>query len=258
MSIRVKRGLEANRIGVTPDAGEPLFTTDTKKLYVGDGMTPGGIEVDLNGGVPAPVQSVAGKTGAVTLAKSDVGLSSVDNTADANKPVSTATQTALNAKANSASVTVHTANVSNPHSVTKAQVGLSDVDNVSAASLRDRSTHTGTQATSTVAGLDAALAGKQATLTSGSSIKTVNGVSLLGAGDVPISGGASDHTALTNIGTNTHAQIDTALTRLAATSGTNTGDNLIIGTVTPTPSVGAQVLWLDTTGGNITLNLVTG
>lgn len=36
--------------------------------------------------------------------------------------------------------------------------------------------------------------------------------------------GVTDHTLLTNIGTNTHAQIDTALTRLANTSGTNTGD----------------------------------
>ena len=44
------------------------------------------------------VKSVAGKTGAVTLAKGDVGLGSVDNTSDANKPVSTATQTALNGK----------------------------------------------------------------------------------------------------------------------------------------------------------------
>lgn len=34
--------------------------------------------------------------------------------------------------------------------------------------------------------------------------------------------------------------------------------NLFIGTTPPTPSIGAQVLWLDTTGGNITLNLVTG
>lgn len=47
----------------------------------------------------APVQSVAGRTGAVTLAKSDVGLGNVDNTADASKPISTATQTALDAKA---------------------------------------------------------------------------------------------------------------------------------------------------------------
>lgn len=45
------------------------------------------------------VTSVAGRTGAVTLAKSDVGLSSVDNTSDSAKPVSTAQQTALNLKA---------------------------------------------------------------------------------------------------------------------------------------------------------------
>ena len=36
------------------------------------------------------------------------------------------------------------------------------------------------------------------------------------------------------------------------------GDTLIISSATPTPSLGEQVLWLDTTGGNITLNLVTG
>ncbi len=47
----------------------------------------------------APVQSVAGRTGTVTLAKGDVGLDNVDNTSDANKPISTATQTALNGKA---------------------------------------------------------------------------------------------------------------------------------------------------------------
>lgn len=46
------------------------------------------------------VTSVAGKTGAVSLVKADVGLGNVDNTSDANKPVSTATQTALDAKAN--------------------------------------------------------------------------------------------------------------------------------------------------------------
>jgi hypothetical protein len=46
----------------------------------------------------APVQSVAGRTGAVTLTKVDVGLGNVDNTSDANKPISIATQTALNLK----------------------------------------------------------------------------------------------------------------------------------------------------------------
>ena len=74
----------------------------------------------------APVQSVAGKTGVVTLAKGDVGLGNVDNTADLDKPISTATQVALDAK--------------------------------------------------------------QATLISGANIKTINGASLLGAGDVAIVG----------------------------------------------------------------------
>ena len=50
----------------------------------------------------APVQSVAGKTGTVTLAKGDVGLGNVNNTADSDKPVSTAQQTALDLKANKA------------------------------------------------------------------------------------------------------------------------------------------------------------
>ena len=54
---------------------------------------------DGMGGGGGAVTSVAGRTGAVVLTKSDVGLANVDNTSDANKPVSTATQTALNGKA---------------------------------------------------------------------------------------------------------------------------------------------------------------
>jgi hypothetical protein len=45
------------------------------------------------------VSSVNGRTGAVTLDKTDVGLPNVDNTADADKPVSTAQQAALNSLA---------------------------------------------------------------------------------------------------------------------------------------------------------------
>lgn len=44
------------------------------------------------------VTSVAGKTGVVTLTKNDVGLNNVDNTSDLNKPISTATLSALNLK----------------------------------------------------------------------------------------------------------------------------------------------------------------
>ena len=55
---------------------------------------------DITGSV-AGVTSVNTRTGTVTLDKSDVGLGNVDNTSDADKPISTATQTALNAKVGS-------------------------------------------------------------------------------------------------------------------------------------------------------------
>ncbi len=51
------------------------------------------------GGGTSGVSSVNTRTGAVVLAKGDVALANVDNTSDASKPVSSATQTALNTKA---------------------------------------------------------------------------------------------------------------------------------------------------------------
>jgi predicted secreted protein len=44
------------------------------------------------------IKRVAGAWAASAITKSDVGLTNVDNTSDDNKPISTATQTALNAK----------------------------------------------------------------------------------------------------------------------------------------------------------------
>ena len=102
---------------VTGEAGKIHVALDTNKTYRWSGST----YIYITSGA---VDSVAGKTGVVTLVKGDVGLGNVDNTSDANKPVSTATQTALNAK--------------------------------------------------------------QATLVSGTNIKTINGSSLLGSGNLEI------------------------------------------------------------------------
>jgi len=50
VKIKFWQGLEASRSGITPDAGVPIWVTDTKLLYVGDGSTAGGIAVGSGGG----------------------------------------------------------------------------------------------------------------------------------------------------------------------------------------------------------------
>lgn len=60
----------------------------------------------LNSTEQGIVISVNGRTGEVILTKTDVGLSNVDNTADKDKPISTAQQTALNAKADRKKITL--------------------------------------------------------------------------------------------------------------------------------------------------------
>lgn len=81
---------------VTGEAGKIYVDLTTNKTYRWSGTA----YVYITSGA---VDSVAGKTGVVVLVKADVGLGSVDNTPDANKPVSTAQQAALNLKANLAS-----------------------------------------------------------------------------------------------------------------------------------------------------------
>lgn len=50
MKIQLRRITDAQRLALNPvpAAGEPIWTTDTKKLYIGDGTTTGGILVDSN------------------------------------------------------------------------------------------------------------------------------------------------------------------------------------------------------------------
>lgn len=63
------------------------------------------------------------------IVKGDVGLGNVDNTSDANKPVSTDQAAAIGSAV--APANTHIARTDNPHSTTKTQVGLGNVDNTS-------------------------------------------------------------------------------------------------------------------------------
>jgi hypothetical protein len=44
-TLQVRRGTEAERVAVTPDVAEPVYATDSKRLYMGDGQTVGGLLV---------------------------------------------------------------------------------------------------------------------------------------------------------------------------------------------------------------------
>lgn len=77
-------------------------------------------------------------------------------------------------KADASTLTSHTGNVSNPHTVTKAQVGLANADNTADV---NKPISTAQQT---------ALDAKQATLVSGTNIRTVNGASLLGSTNLAI------------------------------------------------------------------------
>lgn len=53
MAIQFLRGLEADRLSITPTPGQPLIAKqldNSWKLYIGDGFTPGGVLLTSGGG----------------------------------------------------------------------------------------------------------------------------------------------------------------------------------------------------------------
>jgi hypothetical protein len=137
VNILLRRGTAAEWTASNPVLleAEVGLETDTKKLKVGDGLTVWASLPYINL-TPAAAASIYAPianptfTGTVSgVTKSMVGLGSVDNTTDANKPISTATQTALDLKAPLASPTF-TGTVAG---ITKTMVGLGNVDNTTDA-----------------------------------------------------------------------------------------------------------------------------
>lgn len=111
---------------VTDLAGKQPVDSDLTTIAALDSATAGALTTDGSGWIRKTYAQL--KT-ALGLVKADVGLGNVDNTSDAGKPVSTAQQAALDAKAPLASPTF-TGTVSG---VTKTHVGLGNVDNTTDA-----------------------------------------------------------------------------------------------------------------------------
>jgi hypothetical protein len=59
-NLQISRGTEAQRIAVVPLEGEPVYTTDSKRLYVGDGVTLGGVDVLAQTNLASPTAIITG------------------------------------------------------------------------------------------------------------------------------------------------------------------------------------------------------
>lgn len=103
--------------------GEPGFERDTNQLKIGDGNSHWSTLPYLTGGSGGSVTSVFGRLGVITAqsgdyTKAQVGLGSVDNTSDLDKPLSTATISALTSKADAAATTAALATKANDAATT--------------------------------------------------------------------------------------------------------------------------------------------
>jgi hypothetical protein len=171
-------------------------------------------------GTGGAVDSVNGQTGAAVITKTSIGLGSVDNTSDVNKPVSTAAQTALGDKVDK--VTGKDLSTNDFTDTLKTLLELKKVKDVTTDALNDRLVITYTD--DTVANLnindivtDVYVSG--ATLDVTTNVLTLTSTS--GGADVTVN--LSDFVNSSEL-TSALAPINTSLTRLVNTSGNNTGD----------------------------------
>lgn len=198
------------------------FSTPVPKWFIVT-LRGTGVDYKFDGStltVLSPVTSVSGRTGDVSLTKVDVGLSNVDNTSDANKPVSTATNTALNLKTNIADL----GNISDP-AKGAALVGYKNrtqyAKNGDVVSVEDFSS----SPTPLISAL-ASLSSGGRLLLNGTyvvpSITIPNGVQVYGSGNILLTGTSGDlitvgsNSTITGIGiTHTGNPTGTTMVRLA-------------------------------------------
>ena len=166
MAIKLRRGLEIDRMPIVFAQGEIIYVIDTKKVYIGDGVTFGGNLVTgeelLTALDDVQISSLANnnllsynsslskwQNKAVTTTDITEGTNEYHTSARVRAVILTGLSLVTNAvisatdsvliafgklqaqiTANLSTLTSHTSNTSNPHATTKAQVGLTNVADV--------------------------------------------------------------------------------------------------------------------------------
>ena len=211
------------------------------------------------------VQSVAGRTGAVTLTSADVALGNVNNTSDLNKPISTATQTALNLLAPLASPTftgiplapTAAAGTSTTQIATTAfvQAANPDATTTTNGKVRLAGDLSGIASAPTVATVGGSTAANINTATVAANAATnSNTASTIVKRDA--SGNFSAGTITANLIGNVTGNATTATTATTATSATtatNATNTGITNNVSTTSAV--YPTWVTTNTGNLPLNV---
>ena len=135
--------------------------------------------VDEDGEVVDGVTSVNGMVGDVIIEKKHIGLENVNNTSDLDKPISTATQTALNAKANNTDlVPIQNSITANATAIQGVADDLADFESETAANLNLKADKTGNVATATKL----------------QTARTINGVAFDGTKNITITADPNAHT----------------------------------------------------------------
>lgn len=131
------------------------------------------------------VTSVNTRIGDIVLDKSDVGLANVDNTSDADKPISTSTQAALDTKMESSDIADFE---------TSSQLNTRDANN------RARANHTGTQLASTISDFDASVASNSAVAANTAKVTNATHTGdVVGATDLTIANDVVNNAKLANM-----------------------------------------------------------
>lgn len=145
------RATTAQRLAIVPLKAELIYDTDTDEVWMGDGVTAGGIPLSnlSNEQIQDIAASLFGSSSTIDVNYNDL----------LNQITLTVIQTAidhtqlLNRGANThAQIDIHIASTANPHNTTAAQVGADPVGSAAAAQAFaiQRANHTGTQLASTI------------------------------------------------------------------------------------------------------------
>lgn len=141
----------------------------------------------------ASVFSVNGQTGVVNVSKTDVGLGNVDNTADVNKKVLSATKLATARTISLTSDVTGSANFDGNGNISITATVADNSHNHTLANISDFPTAVSATELSyldgTTSNIQTQLSAKQDTLVSATNIKTINGNSIVGGGNLVIAGG---------------------------------------------------------------------